>query len=123
MKYIKTFEKRQISEDERKLNNLAKRLEYNLNKFFKPDKNNYEVIGVAGYYHHMSNSSWINISLHNISKESNEFLIFWQKFHELGGKYFISFDLDEEKAEKLLLSLKKELPERVMEIDMKKYNL
>lgn len=122
MKYIKTFEKREISEDERKLNNLARRLEYNLNKFFKPDKNNYEYVYVNGYHHNMSNSDYVTISI-QIPKGSNEFVIFLQKFHELKGKYFITYNLSKEKAEELLLSLKRELPERVMEIDMKKYNL
>ena len=39
MKYIKTFEdKNIISKEERELNNLAKRIEYNINKYFNLDK-------------------------------------------------------------------------------------
>jgi len=131
------LEKRRIpripSPKERETTNLARRLEYNLKKFFDVERSSGELYAY-GYVNRAYNPSGdkyeelsANISiLLQPSLEKNhptEFRVFTEEIDRLDISHFISYTLDEEQAEKLLFSVKNNFKHRLLETEAERYNL
>jgi hypothetical protein len=52
-----------------------------------------------------------------------EYQVFIEEYNKINMGSFITFKLDKESAEKLLLSIKKNFKQRLIEIEAEKYNL
>ena len=135
MKYIKTYE-RVLTEDEKRLKNLANRITYHLQKFFGKNK-----ASAYSYYPEIIISinfvsNWLDktedlyakwsIWVDEIEKFTQEF--FSIQFHRNNRDLGRSFRLDEQQSEQLLTFLKsKKLDELfddyLMKKNMDKYNL
>jgi hypothetical protein len=126
MRYIKLFledNKAVLSSyaiKDRELINLCKRIQYNLRKFFNDTS-----ILVFGYYNKYLDESDITIMIQPYLEKSHpmEYQVFIEEYNKINMGSFITFKLDKESAEKLLLSIKKNFKQRLIEIEAEKYNL
>lgn len=126
MRYIKLFledNKAVLSSyaiKDREIKNLCKRIQYNLRKFFNDTS-----ILVFGYYNKYLDESDITIMIQPYLEKSHpmEYQVFIEEYNKINMGSFITFKLDKESAEKLLLSIKKNFKQRLIEIEAEKYNL
>ena len=135
MKYIKTYESKFL--DQKDLKNLIRRLEYNLRKYFGDFNDQYfdayakkirdnihpakECVIVYGFNDNIT----INIMYHD-DKKSPKFEAYINELHRLGIKEWKGYasNISSIQAELLLSELKtKELYNKALDIEIKKYNL
>jgi hypothetical protein len=111
MKYIKYFEKKEMSEDERYLFNLSKRLQYNLRKYFKPDQYGYFRIDSDLWGHDK-----IYVSFTGVIPNTEDYAKKYDNFNKelkrlkIGSNYFTKVE-----AEKILNSVKTEFVDLIKE--------
>ena len=113
MKYIKYFEKKEMSEKERYMFNLSKRLQYALRKYFKPDQ--YE-------FFRIDSDPWgqnsIYVSFTGVIPNTEDYLEKKDNFTNEIKRLKIDsnyFKFNKVEAEKLLISVKSEFADLIKE--------
>ena len=128
MKYIELFEARKYrDEEERIVGNLARRLEYNINKFFNTTKKGDLPYTYVNYF---KKNGEVRLSfLFNLGYRLNDdrMKVFKDEVKDLSAyhkdSFIYSFEFSIEEARQLVASIKNKLPKDLIEIDTKKYNL
>jgi len=113
MKYIKYFEKKEMSEKERYMFNLSKRLQYALRKYFKPDQ--YEFFRIDS---DPCGQNSIYVSFTGVIPNTEDYLEKKDNFTNEIKRLKIDsnyFKFNKVEAEKLLISVKSEFADLIKE--------
>jgi len=137
MKYIKYFEKKiKLTPEQKELRKIANKLKFNLNKFFENkylDKN-YSIHVKATYFIDILNNNkktQFYVGFSGVVSEwesTKQFNILIDKIKNMNinpypNGSFVNIRLTKKETEDLIYSLKNELPLKMIEIEIDKYNL